>query len=480
MTATAAERPKQGFTRFVRDSAVYSIGTVIGKAAALLILPIVTRALGPNEYGELEVISTLMSACTSILILGLDVAVTRTFPSLDEAGRRRMFGTWIAIALAITLPFAAVLAFARAPLSDIFFDYQNMAEEIALAGLFVVVTTIQLITLTVLRNQGRAGRFAIITGGALIANAVLVVLFLQREDAVRSVLLANVISQALGAMVGLGMTHRRLRGRPSVDTARGLLRLGLPLLPASIALLGGEVLYRTILFNLSSDAEAGYFGIAVRFSSVSVLVVMGLQTAWHPRAFAALAAPDGLQSIAADAQRILALIALSAVAVSVVAPSAVVFVSGEAFAGAGAAVGWMLVWALIFGVYQIVTIPSAIDERMGDIGFSGTVGTGIAVLLTVVLAGPHGAAGTAAAMTVGQAVAVLVALRLARKRADVPFAAVRMISLAAAAIVIILVATFQGGVLIRVALAGAFVVALVAEGSLAGATDLVRRRNVRS
>ena len=479
MTTTTAGSPKQGFSRFVRDSAVYSIGTVVGKAAALLILPIVTRALGPNEYGELEVISTLMSACTSILILGLDVAVTRTFPALDEAGRRRMFGTWIAIGLAITVPFAAILALARAPLSDLFFDYQNMAEEIALAGMFVVVTTLQLITLTVLRNQGQAGRFAIITGGTLVTNAVLVVLFLQREDAVRSVLLANVLSQGIGAVVGLALTHRRLRGRPSMDTARGLLRLGLPLVPASIALLGGEVMYRTILFNLSSDTEAGYFGIAVRFSSISVLVVMGLQTAWHPRAFAALGSPGGLRLIATDAQRILALIAVSAVAVSLVAPSAIVVVSGEAFAGAGAAVGWMLVWALVFGVYQIVTIPSAIDERMGDIGISGSVGTGVAVLLTVVLAGPHGAAGTAAAMTVGQVVSVFVALRLARKRAAVPFAAPRMISLAIIAVAVILVATLHGGLLVRVALGGAFGLALIAEGSLAGVSDIARRRLTR-
>ena len=479
MTTPAVAPRESGFSRFVRDSAVYSIGTVIGKAAALLILPIVTRALGPNEYGELEVISTLMSACTSILILGLDVAVTRTFPTLDEAGRRRMFGTWIAVSMAITVPFAAALALGRAPLSDLFFDYQNMAEEIALAGAFVVVTSLQLITLTVLRNQQRAGRFAAITGGTLVVNAILVVVFLHREDAVRSVLLANVISQGLGAIAGLWITRRSIVGRPSSSTARGLLRLGLPLVPAAAALLGGEVLYRTILFNLSSDIEAGYFGIAVRFASISVLVVMGLQTAWHPRAFAALNDPDGLASIAVDARRILALIAIASVSVALIAPSALVVVSGEAFAGAGAAVGWMLVWALAFGIYQIVTIPSAIDERMGDIGLSGTLGTAVAVVLTLALAGSHGAAGTAAAMTAGQVVAVVVALALTRRRVAVPFATQRMGIMAAAATAVMLAVTFESALALRGALAVGFGAVVVADGSLAGVGSLLSRARSR-
>ena len=479
MTSSAVAPQKKGFSRFVRDSAVYSIGTVIGKAAALLILPIVTRALGPDEYGELEVISTLMSACTSILILGLDVAVTRTYPTLGEEGRRRMFATWIAISMAITVPFATILALGRAPLSDLFFDYQNMAEEIALAGAFVVVTSLQLITLTVLRNQERAGRFAAITGGTLIVNAILVVIFLRREDAVRSVLLANVISQGLGALAGLWMTRRSIGGRPSPATGQSLLRLGLPLVPAAAALLGGEVLYRTILFNVSSDIEAGYFGIAVRFASISVLVVMGLQTAWHPRAFGSLNDPDGLSSIAVDAQRILALIAIASVSVALVAPSALVVVSGEAFAGAGAAVGWMLVWALVFGIYQIVTIPSAIDERMGDIGLSGTLGTGVAVVLTLALAPAHGAAGTAAAMTIGQVVGVAVALSLTRRRVAVPFAARRMSLIAATATAVMLVGTFQTSVAVRAVLGIAFLAVLVADGSLVGARSLVRRPSRR-
>ncbi|MEM9520919.1 MAG: oligosaccharide flippase family protein [Actinomycetota bacterium] len=477
MTAPADTRPVQGFSRFVRDSAMYSIGTVVGKAAALLILPIVTRSLGPRQYGELEVLSTLMSACTSILILGLDVAVTRTYPLLDESARRRMFASWMAMGGLLTVPFALGLALARAPISDWLFAYQNMAEEVALAGMFVVVTTGQLIALTVLRNQGRAGRFALITGGALMINAVLVVVFLQREEAVRSVLLANVISQGIAAVAGLWMTRRAIVAVPSIRASRDLLRLGLPLVPASIALLFGEVLHRTILFAQSSDVEVGFFGIAVRFASITVLVVMGFQTAWQPRAFAAFEEPDGLRSIAIDARRILAVVCLSAVAGAVLAPDAVRLVGGDAFAGATSAVGWMMIWALAFGGYQIVTMPSAIDQRMGDIGLSGAFGTLIALAINQSISADYGAAGTAAAMTVGQVLAIALALGLSRRRVVIPFANAPMLVVSASAVAVILVSTVgAAGVTVRAIGFLGFGAVLVIDGSLIGARQLLAGR----
>jgi O-antigen/teichoic acid export membrane protein len=470
MTATTTSPvPSRGFSRFVRDSAVYSMGTVVGKAAALMILPIVTRTLGPEEYGELEVLSTLMSALTSILILGLDVAVTRMYPTLDGAARRRMFGTWMGIGMAITIPFAGVMVLGRARISDLLFGYQSMAEEVALVGLFIVVTTVRLLTLTALRNQGRAASFAVVTGGTLIVNAVLVVLFLSREPSVRSVLLANVLSQGAGALGGLWIARRAVFGRPDKAIGTSILRLGFPLLPAAFALWAGEVLHRTILLGASSDTQVGFFGIAVRFASITVLVVIGFQTAWHPRAFAAARDRDGVAMIASDGRRILALVASSAVAVALIAPEAVVLVGGDAFAGASAAVGWMLVFAMAFGVYQVITIPSAIDKRMGDIGLTGTIGTAVAIALNFMLAPSHGAAGTAAAMTIGQVVAIGLIMRINRNRVRVPFAVGPIVSLMVSATAVVLVSTLgSGGIAIRSIGALTFAFVLMASGSLRG------------
>ena len=477
MTSVAdPSAPTRGFSRFVRDSVVYSTGTVVGKVAALMVLPIVTRTLGPSEYGELEVLSTLMSAMTSVLILGLDVAVTRVYPTLDDDARRRMFGSWMAIGVAITVPFALVMALGRGWISDLLFGYSELADEVALVGVFVVVTTARLMTLTSLRNQGRAGAFATITGGTLVVNSLLVVLLLNHEGSVRSVLLANVLSQTVGAIYGLWMTRRSVFGRPDGDLAGRVLRLGFPLVPAALALWVGEVLHRTILLGASSDAQVGFFGIAVRFASITLLVVVGFQTAWHPRAFAAARTSAGLEMIASDGRRILALVSVSAVLVALVAPEAVTAVGGSAFSGATAAVGWMLIFSMSFGVYQVVSIPSAIDKRMGDIGATGAAGTVVALGANLLLASRYGAAGTAFAMTLGQFAAIGLVLNLGRRRTVVPFALAPMVRLTTTAMVVVLVSTVGPDGLLPRAVAAVFFAAVVAaDGSLPASIPRLRR-----
>jgi O-antigen/teichoic acid export membrane protein len=469
ITATQTSPPSRGFSRFVRDSAVYSMGTVVGKAAALVVLPVVTRTLGPAEYGQLEVLSTVMSAVTSILVLGLDVAVTRTYPTLDEVHRRRMFGAWMAIGLLITVPFAAVVTVGRAQVSDLLFGHQTMTDEVALVGLFVVVMTIRILSLTALRNQNRASSFALITGGSLVLNAVFVVVLLDWDPSVRSVLLANVASQSLGAAGGLWLARRSVFGRPDRVIAERILRLGFPLVPAALALWAGEVLHRTILLGASSDAQVGFFGIAVRFASITVLVVIGFQTAWHPRAFAAISDGDGLAVVASDGRKILTLVAMSAVLVAIVTPEAVILVSGDAFSGASAAVGWMLVFALTFGAYQVLSIPSAIDGRLGDIGLTGTIGTAVAIGANFMLSPHYGAAGAAAAMTIGQLLAVVLIVAVNRRRVRVPFAIAPMARLMSAAAAVVLMSTLgPDGPAYRVLAGLVFLGVVVIDGSVRG------------
>ena len=419
----------------------------------MLILPIVSRTLTPGPFGRLDVLTTLASALTSVLMLGLDVASTRMFADLDEFGRRRLFGTWLAIGLVLTAPLGLALAMSGNQVSLLLFDSSRLAVGVGLVGAFIVAATLQLIALTVLRNTARPLAFAVVSGGSLALNAFLVVLFLHWNPTVQSVLLANVISQAAGAALGLVLTRTHLRGRPNRAIGVRLARLGLPLVPSVAAFWLGELIHRIILLDAAGDAEVGLFGVAVRFASVTIMVVLGFQTAWQPRAFDMIHREGGLAAIAVDGARILAIVALSGAAIAAIAPEAVVWVSGEEFQSAVPAVGWMLSFAVGFGVYQIVTMPSAIDERLGDIGLSSAIGIAAAISMNLMVAGRFGAAGTAGAMAFGQWVAVGYAVVMARSRTRVPFDVLRTAIMTCTAIGVILVlASHEPSVVFRIVL----------------------------
>src|SRR5438132_543977 len=122
---------RPGFGRLTRDSLVFALGAVAGKAIGFLMLPVLTRLLTPSEFGRFDVISALVGAGVSTLILGMDVATTRLAFDERTQDRRALFGTWYAIAGIVVLPVAAILILASGPISQVLLGESAHAPAIA-------------------------------------------------------------------------------------------------------------------------------------------------------------------------------------------------------------------------------------------------------------------------------------------------------------------------------------------------------------
>ena len=121
----------------------------------------VMRGLPRAEFGRVDLLSTLQSAATSLLLLGMDLASTRLYADLDDEDRGRLFPTWLAMSGGLVLPLLVGLVVAARPLSRALFDHGSYAVAIGLTGLAVLASTIQLVTLSALRNQRRPIAFAV-------------------------------------------------------------------------------------------------------------------------------------------------------------------------------------------------------------------------------------------------------------------------------------------------------------------------------
>src|SRR3954466_7501992 len=109
-----AEPGEPGFARLSRDSLVFSLGAFAGKAAALVLLPILTRGLSTEDFGRLDVLSALTSALISVLLLRPDPAAPRQFFDLEsEDDRGELVTTLVVLLLAATLPVCVVLVVLR-------------------------------------------------------------------------------------------------------------------------------------------------------------------------------------------------------------------------------------------------------------------------------------------------------------------------------------------------------------------------------
>jgi O-antigen/teichoic acid export membrane protein len=464
--------------RLTHDSAIYALGAVAGKGAALVLLPVLTRSLSTEEFGRFEVLSTLGTALVVALLLGLDRAALRlAFVERGEA-RRAMFGSWWAIATVVLLPPAVVLVAAARPISAALFGDPMYTGAVALVGVIALFNTYEVIALTALRAEQRPGAYALLSGGGLILNAALVIgLIVAFGARAELVLLAYAVSVVVAAVVGGALVRRVAMARPSRRAIRSLFALGLPLAPAVAATWAAEFADRAILLGLAGPTEVAYLGFGLRAASVAGLAVTGLQLAWEQHAYGLGTAPASLARLADDARRSMIGVALVVAAVALVAREAVLIVAGSTYLPALPAIGLCFVAIIGSALFVITTTSSMLASAMHEVGAATLVGVGVTVGGTLILAGPYGAAGVAAAIAVGQVSAAFAAGWLGRGRVAIPLAWIPTAAVLAASAAVALASTMVETPLgLRAVMGGAFALALFAEGSVGAVTGRLLRQ----
>ena len=407
-----------GFARFTSTSAVFAMGSVVGKVVGFLMLPVLTRSLTPSDFGSLDVLISLFSAIAGPLLLGLDVATIRLyFDQVGGAARGRLIGTSYVLALGAAIVAGSIIALTSGAVSTTLFGSLALQPAVLATGAAVIGGALRAISMSVLRAQSRGWSYAAVSAGALIAYAVITVtlLTLWRAD-VTAVLVAYAAALFLSGAAGTMLVGLRHLGRPTASAAGALLRLGLPLTPAVAATYGADFLNRTILLDSAGASDVALFTVALRFASVAGIVVTGFQLALPPRAFALGTSEAARRRLAIDARWVVALVEVAVLVLAVSSPELVVLVAGSPYAGAVPALGFCLVFILAEALFLVASLPSAMAKATVDLALATGSGVVVALVGNYLVAPIWHSTGTAAALAVGQLVGFIVVRQLGVRR----------------------------------------------------------------
>jgi O-antigen/teichoic acid export membrane protein len=406
-------------------------------------LPILTRLLSTDQYGTLDVLSTLGSATISILTIGLDVAIVRMVADRPPGALRQgLFGSYYLLAAVVAIPMGLSMILAAPWASSVLFGSDELALAVRVVGAIVIAGSFEVVALNVMRSLDRAGAYAWLSAGVLAAHALLAVLLLTRwrQDAT-AVLVALALSLAGGAFVGAVALRRVIAGRPNLDSIRALLTLGLPAAPAVALTFFADFLNRAILLSAGGATQVAFLSVSLRFGSVAALVVVGFQLAWQPRAYRIAKHPSGSIVLGKEARRILALIAATAFAIGLTAPELVPLVAGQAYVSAVPVVGLALVATIGTALFLLGSTASIIDGTTRHLSMATAAGVIVGLGANWILAPRIGALGTAAAAALGQWTAAVTAVALSRERRRVEASWSRLFALSIGTSAGILVAT---------------------------------------
>jgi O-antigen/teichoic acid export membrane protein len=239
---------------FLKAGAVYTAANVLTAGVPFLLLPVLTRALDPDEYGQVVAFFMLVTVCSSAAGLSLHSAVAVRW--LDSrAEPRRYTGSAIALAVVSTTVTAAAAAFAA-----LLMDLGIGPAWCALAAVVAGCTALQGMRFAVWQCTERAVPAATLQVTAAVLNIGLSLLAVFVLDLGGTGRILGAMSAGVG-IAGLSvylLAREHAAARPSRADIRSLLRFGLPLVPHA---LGGSLLASADRFAVSASLGAAALGV---------------------------------------------------------------------------------------------------------------------------------------------------------------------------------------------------------------------------
>lgn len=443
-----------GFRGFLQSSAIFTLGPIIGRVLGLLVVPFVVDALGPEDFGRFELLSTAASALAAIVLVGLDLSSISLFHRPDGRDPLRVFPSALAVAVVFGLLAALLVGIGRERISSMVFGSSTYGVSVALVGLYGLVSVAGLVGRAALRAKERAAQHSVVTGLTSTITTLIVISVIVGGGSVRGILTAHVAGAMFGTLLTLWLARDVLQASPEIDMGRSLLVLGVPQVVAIVAVWGGEVLHRTILNEVVGPEAVGALGIGARIALALLFVVVGLQSAWHPRVFDLLDRPDGMPVVIKDATRIGVLLSVAALGLAVVASPGVEFLGRGQFTSDSVAIaGWMVVMVTGTGFLQMATLHSVTERKFGDTTVALLVGLAVSIGIAAVLVPSNGllggAVGSAIALASSQWIAAGVGWVLAGRGNSLQLP-VRIVGSAAIAMPACVLITSDGSLLVKV------------------------------
>ncbi len=384
--------------RIFEGTGVLTASGIAGRFLAFITIPILTRALGPEPYGLAALLVTAVNLGTTMALLGIDLAYLR-FALQGDGDRRRgiehfcwQFAIGGAVAAALLCASAWWIAGGGWAANHRPYSY------------FVLAAIILTVMATMASNRARLlGKYYGVAVATVIAAAVsaavsVCVALFWRADA---------WALLFGALAAPAATIAILRIPPltSLLNASGISRSEkLAVISLGLSSSVTAPVYwlisssdRWFVAALAGSVQTGIYVMAAQVASVGLVLNASITMTWFPEIGRVFDEHNSssITAIGLNCGRIIALMAVTWVAVSAAGGDVIRLLAAEPFYPASAYVPWLAAGVLFYGVGNLFVSSMFLAGKMRYVAAAWLAGGLVCLLQYYLLTnwlGPLGAA----------------------------------------------------------------------------------------
>jgi O-antigen/teichoic acid export membrane protein len=404
----------------IRQFLIYGAGGAASRLAAIFLVPLYTRTLSIDDYGQLEVLLALYMGGTLLIGLQSESAVARDYYEMRTAEERTaLYWNGLAISMAGFAALAALAGVAAivglAP--DSFLPYLPWLLPMALAAQLLGIQ------LVVLRFAGKPIFFAFLSFldlalSGLLSAALILAFDLGITGALGGILAAKCVAVA----IAWPSTFSLRGGRLSAAAARRMLAYALPTMPSVLMNWLQTTGSRVVLAFFFSLAAVGLVGVAIKIAALYGFLTYSFRLAWEPYSFAKLNAVKDDPALYDRAfQWYVLIMFLTAVAATALSPAILSILAPPIYSEAVRLAGFFIMAQFWVGSISILAIGIHGARVTALLTVVYGAGAALFLFLIAILAGPMGPAAAAIGTLASAILSALIAAHYSARHFGIRF-----------------------------------------------------------
>ncbi|PTO58119.1 lipopolysaccharide biosynthesis protein [Vibrio splendidus] len=407
----------------IKNSAVYLSSNIVSAAMPFFLLPVLTRYLDTEEYGQLAMFQLVCVGVLSLISTGVIKASSRTY--YDNSLSEDDFKKYIFACLYIPFFIMVVLIASGLYFREYFTTWIGIPIEwivtATIVGYLNLVTQIRLTQWQVRKRAISYGLLQVVSSLTnLLLSILLVVVILKGVEG--RVLAIAISSCAISIIASMYMVKEKvIKIKYSKEILNKVLMFGLPLTPHAIGLFILSFSDRYIINKYLGLSETGIYLAAFQLSMVFQIILTSIDKAYVPWLYKKLTDNVNNTEVVKKIYSMLVVYFFVGVLLYLLSPWLVYYILGSDYQEASNILGFLFLAQSFYGGYLLVNnIVFFAKKNMAMSVHTITTGT-FHIICMIIFVQRFGIVGAAYAFVLSKAIQFIGAWALAYYSHQLPW-----------------------------------------------------------
>ncbi len=271
-----------------KQAVIYGVSIALMKGVSLIILPFIAHHVTPDQFGKLEIITSIAMLSSVFIGMGLEQTLFR-FAGAEKNIEKRidiasnLFGITIII---------AILSFSISWLASPFLS-NVIPGNLTRYNIILILAVVSLegcisVPLGWMRMNNKVISFFLSTTSRAIIQAILTVIFLLHERGISGVLEASLIATIIQSIILFFYQLDSSGISFKAETTKRTLIYGIPIVGSGILSFSQNGIDRWIVADTTSLVALAQYAISLKFGLAVVLLFQPFTMWWNPKRFSIL------------------------------------------------------------------------------------------------------------------------------------------------------------------------------------------------